>query len=216
MAQNMLPSHARRLSGTRLGGNLSKRQDLSDIPRIPGPLGVIFPFHQLALNEIRWRAQRWTEMRDHRNGLVKVKAALLPRQICTTFCGCWPRGVVGEAPASSKRMATAAERMEDEVLSIDREIAGQDYRPSGRLRLTSSGTLAYRTLTSHLAAFRRTNPGIIVELRSTTACSVFRGVRPTSRFAQCGRKRVISGAANSPMSHGPSTPRLVMSKTAAD
>jgi hypothetical protein len=31
-----------------------------------------------------------------------VKSAPLPRQ-GTTFCGCWPCGVVGDAPASSKR-----------------------------------------------------------------------------------------------------------------
>jgi hypothetical protein len=32
-----------------------------------------------------------------------VKAAPLPGQMCTTFCCCWPCGVVGDAPASSKR-----------------------------------------------------------------------------------------------------------------
>ena len=61
-------------------------------------------------------------------------------------------------------MAAAAERMEDEALAIDRDIAGRDHRLSGRLRVTSSETLAYRKLTSHLATFRRTHPGIIVEL----------------------------------------------------
>src|SRR5439155_19747813 len=43
-------------------------------------------------------------------------------------------------------------------------IAGRDHRLSGRLRVTSSETLAYRKLTSHLARFRQTHPGIVVEL----------------------------------------------------
>jgi len=54
--------------------------------------------------------------------------------------------------------------MEDEALAIDRDIAGRDHRLSGRLRVTSSETLAYRKLTSHLARFRQTHPGIVVEL----------------------------------------------------
>ena len=69
-----------------------------------------------------------------------------------------------QATSAGERMAAAAERMEDEALAIDRDIAGRDRRLSGRLRVTSSETLAYRKLTSHLATFRRTHPGIIVEL----------------------------------------------------
>ena len=61
-------------------------------------------------------------------------------------------------------MVAAAERMEDEALAIGRDIAGRDHRLSGRLRVTSSETLAYRKLTSHLARFRQTHPGIVVEL----------------------------------------------------
>lgn len=68
------------------------------------------------------------------------------------------------ATVSGQRMAAAAERMEDEALTLDRDIAGLDHRLSGRLRITSSETLAYRVLTRHLAAFRRAHPGIVVEL----------------------------------------------------
>ena len=32
-----------------------------------------------------------------------MKAAPLPSQMYTTFCCCWPCGVVGDLPASSKR-----------------------------------------------------------------------------------------------------------------
>jgi DNA-binding transcriptional LysR family regulator len=62
------------------------------------------------------------------------------------------------------RMAAAAERMEDEALALARDLAGSDHRLSGRLRVTSSETLAYSRLTAHLAAFRKAHPGIVVEL----------------------------------------------------
>jgi DNA-binding transcriptional LysR family regulator len=64
-------------------------------------------------------------------------------------------------------MAATAERMEDEALSLARDIAGRDHRLSGRLRVTSSETLAYSRLTRHLAAFRQAHPGIVVELAIT-------------------------------------------------
>lgn len=63
-----------------------------------------------------------------------------------------------------ERMAAAAERMEDETLALARDIAGRDPRLTGRLKVTSSETLAHRLLTPHLAAFRRAHPGIVVEL----------------------------------------------------
>ena len=66
--------------------------------------------------------------------------------------------------AAGERMAAAAERMEDEALALDRDIAGRDHRLSGRLRVTSSETLAYRLLTMQIAAFREAHPGIVVEL----------------------------------------------------
>lgn len=69
-----------------------------------------------------------------------------------------------EATSAGERMAAAAERMEDEALAVDRDIAGRDHRLTGRLRVTSSETLAYRLLTRHLAAFRRDHPGVVVEL----------------------------------------------------
>ncbi len=69
-----------------------------------------------------------------------------------------------QATAAGERMAAAAERMEDEVLALDRDIAGHDRRLCGRLRVTSSETLAHSRLTGHLAAFRQAHPGILVEL----------------------------------------------------
>ena len=68
------------------------------------------------------------------------------------------------ATEAGARMAAAAERMEDEALALDRAIEGVDHRPVGRLRVTCSETLAFARLTGHLAAFRRSYPGIVVEL----------------------------------------------------
>jgi DNA-binding transcriptional LysR family regulator len=63
-----------------------------------------------------------------------------------------------------ERIVAAAERVEGEVFGITREIAGRDPRLVGRLRVTSSETLAYRLLTRHIAAFRQAHPGVVIEL----------------------------------------------------
>ncbi|MEW6644235.1 MAG: LysR family transcriptional regulator [Pseudomonadota bacterium] len=62
------------------------------------------------------------------------------------------------------QMVMAAERMEIEVLAIDRSITGQDARLSGKLKITSSETLAYRILNEILADFRAGHDGIELEL----------------------------------------------------
>lgn len=74
-----------------------------------------------------------------------------------------PGGVYDPTEAGA-RMAAGAERMEDEALAVARDVAGRDARLSGRLRVTSSETLAFRVLTRHVAAFRRRHPGVVVEL----------------------------------------------------
>jgi DNA-binding transcriptional LysR family regulator len=62
------------------------------------------------------------------------------------------------------QMVMAAERLETEILAIDRSITGQDARLSGKLKITSSETLAYRILNEILADFRRKHDGIELEL----------------------------------------------------
>lgn len=75
------------------------------------------------------------------------------------------RGAAGyQATAAGERMVRAAERVEEEVAALDRAMTGGDLRLQGRLRVTSSETLAYRLLTRHLADFGRTHPGIRLEL----------------------------------------------------
>jgi DNA-binding transcriptional LysR family regulator len=65
---------------------------------------------------------------------------------------------------AGERAAVAAERVETETAALGRDIAGQDIRLTGRLRVTSSETLAFSLLTAAIGAFRQTHPGITVEL----------------------------------------------------
>jgi DNA-binding transcriptional LysR family regulator len=74
-----------------------------------------------------------------------------------------PGGVYVPTEAGERALA-AAERIEGEVLALARDIAGRDTRLGGRLRVTSSETLAYRLLTRHIATFRREHPGVVIEL----------------------------------------------------
>jgi DNA-binding transcriptional LysR family regulator len=73
-------------------------------------------------------------------------------------------GGIYEATAAGQQMAATAERMDDEVLTLDRNILGRDRRLSGRLRVTCSESIAYRLLPQELARFRFANPNILVEL----------------------------------------------------
>ncbi|HEV7267014.1 MAG TPA: LysR substrate-binding domain-containing protein [Falsiroseomonas sp.] len=74
-----------------------------------------------------------------------------------------PGGLYAPTQAGA-RAAIAAERMEDEALGLARDLAGQDRRLSGRLRVTCSETLAYRLLTPWMARFRAGHPEVVVEL----------------------------------------------------
>ncbi|WP_042703849.1 LysR family transcriptional regulator [Azospirillum sp. B506] len=62
------------------------------------------------------------------------------------------------------QMVTAAERLEAEIMALDRSITGRDARLSGKLKITSSETLAFRILNEVLASFRREHDGIELEL----------------------------------------------------
>ena len=101
---------------------------------------------------------------DHSTAFRRLNA--LEKKLGVRLFERLPGGSYQATPAG-ERMAAAAERMEDETLSLDRDIAGRDHRLSGRLRVTSSETLAYSRLTRHLATFRQAHPGIVVELAIT-------------------------------------------------
>ncbi|MFN5110104.1 MAG: LysR family transcriptional regulator [Bradyrhizobium sp.] len=70
----------------------------------------------------------------------------------------------GYAPTpAGETAAAAAARLEDEVLALERRLAGQDLRPSGPVRITTTDTLG-AVLMRHLPAMRRAHPEIEPEI----------------------------------------------------
>lgn len=65
---------------------------------------------------------------------------------------------------SGEKLVEATERMEAETLGIRRQLAGQDSRPSGRIRVSLPPILAFKFITPLLAAFSSTYPEIHVDL----------------------------------------------------
>ncbi|WP_048306790.1 LysR family transcriptional regulator [Halomonas sp. PR-M31] len=61
-------------------------------------------------------------------------------------------------------IAAAAQRVEAEVLAVERRIAGQDLRPSGNVRVTTTDTLLLGLLSPIFAEFRRSHPEIELEV----------------------------------------------------
>lgn len=64
--------------------------------------------------------------------------------------------------------AAAAARLEDEVLTLERTVSGQDLRPSGVVRITTTDTLG-TILMRHLPAMRALHPEIHPEIAISNA-----------------------------------------------
>jgi DNA-binding transcriptional LysR family regulator len=64
--------------------------------------------------------------------------------------------------------AEAAARVEDEVLTLERRLSGQDLRPSGVVRITTTDTLG-TILIRHLPAMRAVHPEIQLEVAISNA-----------------------------------------------
>jgi DNA-binding transcriptional LysR family regulator len=64
--------------------------------------------------------------------------------------------------------AEAAARLEDEVLTLERKLSGQDLRPSGVVRITTTDTLG-TILMRHLPAMRAVHPEIQFEVAISNA-----------------------------------------------
>jgi DNA-binding transcriptional LysR family regulator len=93
-----------------------------------------------------------------------------------------------EPTEAGAQVVAAAERIEAEALTLERDLAGRDARLSGRLRVTSSETLAFRILTAEMVRFRAAHPGVEIELvienrqldlSRREADLAFRATRPT-------------------------------------
>ena len=70
-------------------------------------------------------------------------------------------------PAGETAAASAA-RLEDEVLALERRLSGQDLRPSGTARITTTDTLG-AILMRHLPAMRASHPEIQFEIAISNA-----------------------------------------------
>jgi DNA-binding transcriptional LysR family regulator len=98
---------------------------------------------------------------DHSTAFRRLKA--VEARLGTQLFERMPGGAY-ETTEAGARMATGAEKMEAEALALDRDLTGRDHRPCGLLRVTSTESLAYGPLTSHLASFRQLQPCIVIEL----------------------------------------------------
>jgi DNA-binding transcriptional LysR family regulator len=87
-------------------------------------------------------------------------------------------------PAGETAAETAA-RLEDEVLTLERRLSGQDLRPSGVVRITTTDTLGM-ILMRHLPAMRAVHPEIQFEVAISNAMANLTrreaeiAIRPTS------------------------------------
>ena len=106
------------------------------------------------------------------------------------------RARTGYAPTlAGEVVAALARRIEGEVLEVERRVAGQDLRPAGTLRVTTTDTLLIGLLSPILVRFRSRFPDI--SLQVAVANEVFDlsrreadvALRPRPR-----RRRAWSGA----------------------
>jgi DNA-binding transcriptional LysR family regulator len=75
------------------------------------------------------------------------------------------RGRGGYAPTpSGECMIELAERMGEDIVSFERTVTGQDLRPSGELRVTTSDAVLLHLLSEILIGFRRAFPDIVLDI----------------------------------------------------
>ncbi|MDE2914659.1 MAG: LysR family transcriptional regulator [Paracoccaceae bacterium] len=68
------------------------------------------------------------------------------------------------ATTAADEVAALVQRLRNDVLAVERRIAGQDLRPSGTLRITTTDTLLFGWLSPGLLEFRRAYPDVRLEL----------------------------------------------------
>ena len=75
------------------------------------------------------------------------------------------RGRAGYAlTPSGEEMVELAERMGEDIVSFERKVTGQDLRPSGELRVTTSDVVLLHLLNDVLIGFRRAYPEIVLDI----------------------------------------------------
>ena len=75
------------------------------------------------------------------------------------------RGRAGYALTTcGEQMVELAERMDEDIITFERKVTGQDLRPSGELRVTTSDVVLLHLLTDVLVGFRRAYPEIVLDI----------------------------------------------------
>ena len=86
--------------------------------------------------------------------------------------------------ACGEEMVELAERMGEDIVTFERKVTGQDLRPSGELRVTTTDTILLHLLSDVLVGFRRAYPEIMLDIVVSNRGSICRSATPTWR---CGR-----------------------------
>jgi DNA-binding transcriptional LysR family regulator len=66
--------------------------------------------------------------------------------------------------ACGEEMVELARRMGDDIVAFERKVSGQDLRPSGELRITTSDMVLLYLLNDVLIGFRRAYPDIVLDI----------------------------------------------------
>jgi DNA-binding transcriptional LysR family regulator len=75
------------------------------------------------------------------------------------------RGRAGYAlTPCGEEMVALAERVGEDIVAFERKVTGQDLRPSGELRVTTSDVMLLHLLTDVLIGFRRAYPEIVIDI----------------------------------------------------
>jgi DNA-binding transcriptional LysR family regulator len=112
-----------------------------------------------------------------------------------------PHGYV--PTAAGQEVADAAGRIDDDVATLHRRVAGQDLRLTGTIRLATVDTLATLILPRHLAAFRVAHPGIVIELVISGAhASLTRREADVALRATNDPPEALIGRRLAPVAHG--------------
>jgi DNA-binding transcriptional LysR family regulator len=98
--------------------------------------------------------------------------------------------------AAGQDLVESASQVDEIVATSERRLMGQDLRPTGTIRVTTTDTLLHALLMPICAAFRRTYPGVVLELAvsnhlfNLTKREADIALRPTSRSSETlvGRK----------------------------
>ena len=69
-----------------------------------------------------------------------------------------------EPSATALMLAESAGRLEEEMLALERRLAGKDGRVEGRVRITAPDDIAQELLPTALARLRSEHPGLLLEL----------------------------------------------------